>query len=148
MVHISYNPHTYIIYQVPYHQSPLVMSTTLLQVKVSKYFLALFSTAVSLLAIRIFTGRQHQIRAHLAHVGHPVLTDGAFGRKFLRCGENRRKGLGLNGRRVSQICSRVWNIEFTIPLESLDHFGAYQSISCHMSVFSMVSHGKIDHKWG
>jgi 23S rRNA pseudouridine955/2504/2580 synthase len=56
------------------------MSTTVLQVKVSKYFLAL-SSAVTLLAIRIFTGRQHQIRAHLAHVGHPVLTDGALDEK-------------------------------------------------------------------
>lgn len=34
--------------------------------------------AVSRLEIRIFTGRQHQIRAHCAHVGHPVLTDGAL----------------------------------------------------------------------
>lgn len=50
---------------------------SLTQVKVSKYFLAL-SSAVTLLAIRIFTGRQHQIRAHLAHVGHPVLTDGKY----------------------------------------------------------------------
>ena len=34
------------------------------------------SGTVSLLGIRIFTGRQHQIRAHCAHVGHPSLTDG------------------------------------------------------------------------
>ncbi|RQD56944.1 dephospho-CoA kinase [Desulfonatronovibrio magnus] len=29
----------------------------------------------SLLLIRIFTGRTHQIRVHLAHVGHPVIGD-------------------------------------------------------------------------
>lgn len=34
--------------------------------------------AVTQLAIRIITGRQHQIRSHCAHVGHPVLTDGKY----------------------------------------------------------------------
>jgi 23S rRNA pseudouridine1911/1915/1917 synthase len=33
----------------------------------------------SLLALRLETGRQHQIRLHLAHLGHPVLGDEAYG---------------------------------------------------------------------
>lgn len=41
------------------------------------------SGTVSLLGIRIFTGRQHQIRAHCAHVGHPSLTDGLLDEKEL-----------------------------------------------------------------
>lgn len=34
--------------------------------------------AYSLVAIRIVTGRRHQIRVHTAHVGHPTVTDGKY----------------------------------------------------------------------
>jgi 23S rRNA pseudouridine1911/1915/1917 synthase len=36
----------------------------------------------SLLALRLETGRTHQIRVHLAHVGHPLLGDQAYGPHF------------------------------------------------------------------
>jgi len=38
----------------------------------------------SLLAVRIFTGRTHQIRVHLAHVGHPLLGDRLYAPKNVR----------------------------------------------------------------
>jgi 23S rRNA pseudouridine1911/1915/1917 synthase len=37
---------------------------------------------VSLLACRLETGRTHQIRVHLAHIGHPLLGDAVYGPHF------------------------------------------------------------------
>ncbi|CAE8590760.1 unnamed protein product [Polarella glacialis] len=35
-------------------------------------------TGLSLVALRIATGRRHQIRSHLAHIGHPTAGDGKY----------------------------------------------------------------------
>ena len=44
---------------------------------------------VSRLEVELITGRTHQIRAHLAHIGHPILGDDKYGDRQL----NRKLGL-------------------------------------------------------
>ena len=58
----------------------------------------------SLLACRLETGRTHQIRVHLAHIGHPLLGDDVYGPGFKtkasRLPEGARNALGDLGRQA------------------------------------------------
>lgn len=36
---------------------------------------------MSIVEVNLLTGRTHQIRAHMAHIGHPVLGDGKYGKR-------------------------------------------------------------------
>ena len=48
----------------------------------------------SLVEIRLYTGRTHQIRAHMAHIGHPVLGDDKYGdREANRAAGRKRQAL-------------------------------------------------------
>ena len=67
-----------------------------------------YCNACSLLEIELKTGRTHQIRAQMAHIGHPLLNDGKYGKE--------------QGRFRQELCSYklVFNLKCEGPLEYLN----------------------------
>ena len=46
---------------------------------ITKYKVVAKNSDTSLIEVELLTGRTHQIRAHMAHIGHPLLGDGKYG---------------------------------------------------------------------
>ncbi len=60
-----------------------------------------FGGKFSLLRLKIHTGRTHQIRVHLAHLGHPVAGDSVYGGKSSPSAPNDAARTMLHARRLS-----------------------------------------------
>ena len=79
---------------------------------------------LSLLQLRLMTGRTHQIRVHLAHAGHPVLGDDKYGdfefnRALARQGVKR---LFLHARRLGfehPVDGKAMKLDSTLPNDML-----------------------------
>ena len=66
--------------------------------------------SLSLLQVEILTGRTHQIRAQLAHIGHPLLGDG----KYAVNKDDRKMGYSSQA-----LCSYSVKFAFTSPKQTL-----------------------------
>jgi 23S rRNA pseudouridine955/2504/2580 synthase len=83
--------------------------------------------ALAWVSLRPVTGRQHQLRAHMAHIGHPILGDNKYGGDE-DLPEAIAKKLHLHARRIIFPHPRVGTVDVTAPLpkfmrETWKYFG-------------------------
>ncbi len=64
---------------------------------------------MTLVELRLETGRTHQIRVHLAHIGHPVVGDRVYG------GRRERRRTGQEGPAAERQMLHAWRLGFQHP---------------------------------
>ena len=75
----------------------------------TKYRVIASKGELSLVEVELLTGRTHQIRAHMAHIGHPLLGDGKYGINR----DDRAKGY-----KYQALCSYKLRFSFDIGRET------------------------------
>jgi len=73
---------------------------------------------VSLVRVKIFTGRTHQIRVHMAHIGHPLVGDVVYGS---REHADMLRDMGLDRTLVPRQMLHAWRLGFTHPQSGQVH---------------------------
>ncbi|TGP53776.1 RluA family pseudouridine synthase [bacterium M00.F.Ca.ET.230.01.1.1] len=77
-----------------------------------------FATA-SLVECRLETGRTHQIRVHMAHIGHPVIGDPDYGQAFRTKANRLPEPLKTKVKALPRQALHAWLLEFRHPTTHL-----------------------------
>ena len=84
----------------PYHRTRMAVVSNgrqaITHIRIREHF-----RAQSLLWVQLGTGRTHQIRVHLAHIGHPLLGDSVYNRR-----ENSKQGSDATSEQRIKACNR------------------------------------------
>lgn len=79
---------------------------------ITKYSTLKTNGALSLVECELITGRTHQIRAHMASIGHPLLGDGKYGKNA----ENKKYNM-----KYQALCSYKLVFNFKTPSGALEY---------------------------
>ncbi len=94
--------------QVEIFRQPVLDGRTI----ITEYWVLDSRKGVSLLEVDLHTGRTHQIRAHLAYLGHPLVGDTKYG--------GRRQNQGLPFQHQA-LCAWQLTFDFPTPAEHLEY---------------------------
>ncbi|MBR5272851.1 MAG: RluA family pseudouridine synthase [Clostridia bacterium] len=103
----------------------------------TKYTVIESKNGFSLLEIDLLTGRTHQIRAHLASIGHPLLGDGKYGVK------ESNKGTGF---KKQALCSYKLRFDFTTDGDVLEYLNGREFQIDDVPFLQEFYSGKIDRR--
>lgn len=84
---------------------------------VTRYTTVAVRPGLSLLEVELLTGRTHQIRAHLASIGHPLLGDGKYGVNQ----QNKKHGVFRQA-----LCSCYLKFDFLTDAQELEYLNGRQ----------------------
>jgi 23S rRNA pseudouridine1911/1915/1917 synthase len=76
----------------------------------------MFGTACSLVECRLETGRTHQIRVHMAHIGHPLLADSLYGSGFKSAAQRLSEAAKILVNTLNRQALHAWLLAFEHPI--------------------------------